>query len=56
VTTAICPACGYPTLGPDLCAFCRPEVRAGDQPIGQMPSATEPRPGSSEWGYGTLAS
>jgi hypothetical protein len=23
-TIDVCPACGYPTLGPDLCAFCRP--------------------------------
>ena len=23
--TAICPACGYPTVRPDLCASCRPE-------------------------------
>ena len=22
----ICPACGYPNLGPDLCYFCRPVV------------------------------
>lgn len=22
--TAICPACGYPTVSPDLCASCRP--------------------------------
>jgi hypothetical protein len=24
VTIDVCPACGYPTIGPDLCAFCRP--------------------------------
>lgn len=24
MTIIACPACGYPTLGPDLCAFCRP--------------------------------
>jgi rubrerythrin len=24
--TAICPACGYPTVGPDLCASCRAAV------------------------------
>jgi hypothetical protein len=24
VTVAICPACGYPTVGPDLCFYCRP--------------------------------
>ncbi len=22
--TSICPACGYPSLGMDLCAYCRP--------------------------------
>jgi len=21
-----CPACGYPKLGPDLCAFCQPAL------------------------------
>ena len=32
MTVDICPACGYPTIGPDLCAFCRPLVAlAGDQ-------------------------
>ena len=24
MTIDVCSACGYPTLGPDLCAFCRP--------------------------------
>ena len=23
---AICPACGYPTLGSGLCAYCRPQM------------------------------
>ena len=23
---AICPACGYPTLGTGLCAYCRPQL------------------------------
>ena len=23
VTVAICPACGYPTVGRDLCFYCR---------------------------------
>ena len=23
---AICPACGYPTLGSGLCAYCRPPL------------------------------
>jgi hypothetical protein len=41
MATNICPACGYPTLGPDLCAFCRPgEVLAGDQAFGPMPPTT----------------
>ena len=32
MTVEICPACGYPTIGADLCAFCRPLVaQAGDQ-------------------------
>jgi hypothetical protein len=26
--TAICPACGYPTVRPDLCASCRPVLIA----------------------------
>jgi rubrerythrin len=25
--TAICPACGYPTVGPGVCASCRAVVR-----------------------------
>jgi hypothetical protein len=24
MTVAICPACGYPTIAPDLCFYCRP--------------------------------
>jgi hypothetical protein len=24
--TAICPACGYPTINPGLCAYCRPSI------------------------------
>lgn len=41
MTTAICPACGYPTVGPDLCAFCRPEVALTvDRTIEPMLSAT----------------
>jgi hypothetical protein len=28
VMTAVCPACGYPTVRPDLCAACRPELVA----------------------------
>jgi hypothetical protein len=41
MTTNVCPACGYPTLGPALCAFCSPgEVLVGDQVFGPMPFAT----------------
>lgn len=29
----LCGGCGYPTLGPDLCAFCQAvDVLAPDQP------------------------
>lgn len=31
MTVAVCPGCGYPTLGPALCYYCRPmtvDVRA----------------------------
>lgn len=32
MSTDICPACGYPTLSPALCAFCRPgDVFGGGQ-------------------------
>jgi hypothetical protein len=48
MATNICPACGYPTLGPDLCAFCRPgEVLAGLEAFGPMPSTATMRPGSA---------
>jgi hypothetical protein len=44
MTTKICPACGYPTLGPGLCAFCRPgEAFSGDQVWGPMTSQTTVR-------------
>jgi hypothetical protein len=44
MTTNVCPACGYPTLGPALCAFCCPgEVLAGDQVFGPMSFAASPR-------------
>jgi hypothetical protein len=26
MTVDICPACGYPTIGPELCSGCRPLV------------------------------
>jgi hypothetical protein len=48
-TSYVCPACGYPTLGPALCAFCRPgEVFGGDQVFGPM-SAVAPLGGGSVW-------
>lgn len=28
---AVCPACGYPTIGPELCAFCRDVVMLTDR-------------------------
>lgn len=35
MTTHVCPACGYPTMKPALCAFCCPgEVFSGDQVFG----------------------
>jgi hypothetical protein len=34
VTVDVCPACGYPTIGPDVCFFCRPEiVMTGEQTL-----------------------
>ena len=45
--TDVCPACGYPTMGPGLCAFCRPGgALTGDQLFGPMLSATKLRGGS----------
>ncbi|WP_156685835.1 hypothetical protein [Mycobacterium sp. Marseille-P9652] len=36
----VCAACGYPTIGPELCAFCRPvEMLRGDQTFGPIPFA-----------------
>ena len=47
MTVDICPACGYPTIGPTLCAFCRPvEVLTGDPTFEPMFFATELRRGS----------
>ena len=32
MTIDVCPACGYPTVGPDLCFYCRPVgALTGDQ-------------------------
>ena len=38
----ICPACGYPTLGPDPCAVCRSTMAlTGDKAFEPMLSANE---------------
>ncbi len=43
----VCPACGYPTIGPDPCAFCRPiEMLVGDRIFG--PNAWD-RSGRARW-------
>ncbi len=34
MSVAICLSCGYPTVGPELCFYCRPvamEVGSGDR-------------------------
>ncbi len=32
MSVKVCAACGYPTIGPELCAFCRPvEMLRGDK-------------------------
>ena len=41
MTVDVCPACGYPTLGPDLCSYCRPvETQTSDRILEAMLSAT----------------
>lgn len=43
MTTCICPACGYPTLQPVLCAFCCPsDARTGIQGVGRTFSMKMP--------------
>jgi hypothetical protein len=32
-----CPGCGYPTFGPDLCAYCRPADLGSGRPLGLVP-------------------
>lgn len=50
MTTHVCPACGYPTLKPDLCAFCCPgEVFSGDGVFGASPLAATVVAQSSTW-------
>jgi hypothetical protein len=35
VTVDVCPACGYPTIGAEPCAFCRPVLAlTSDQAVG----------------------
>jgi hypothetical protein len=40
VTIDACPACGYPTIGPDLCSYCRPEAQTNDRMFEPMLFAT----------------
>ena len=35
--SSICPACGYPSLGMDLCAYCRP-LAQGMTPAPGLPA------------------
>ncbi len=46
----VCPACGYPTVGPDLCFYCRAEALTGDQMFEPMLSATTLRHRSGKAG------
>lgn len=40
----ICPACGYPTLGVELCAYCVPvQSMNGHHPFHSVPGAGQPR-------------
>jgi hypothetical protein len=42
VTINVCPACGYPTVGPDLCSYCRPvEMLTGHQTFEPMLSISK---------------
>jgi hypothetical protein len=37
---AVCPACGYPKFGPNLCAYCVPMRTLTDDPsLDPMPAA-----------------
>lgn len=36
-TSSICPACGYPSLGMNLCAYCRP-LAEGLTPAPRVPA------------------
>jgi hypothetical protein len=47
VTIDVCPACGYPTVGPDLCFYCRPvEMLTRDRTFEPTHSASKLRHGS----------
>lgn len=40
----ICPACGYPTVGVELCAYCVPvQAASGGHPILSLRGAGQPR-------------
>jgi hypothetical protein len=47
VTIDICPACGYPTIGPDVCFFCRPEIVMSGQAFEPEVSVTKLGRGSA---------
>jgi hypothetical protein len=44
-TVEVCPACGYPVFGADLCFACRPSVAVNNPAPRVMPVSTS-RPGS----------
>jgi hypothetical protein len=46
VAIDVCPACGYPTVGPDLCYYCRPvETLTDDRTFEPTLSASKLRHG-----------
>jgi hypothetical protein len=55
VTTDACPACGYPTVYPGLCAFCRPGALTGDQTFEPCFPRQSCVADWCEWESGTLA-
>jgi hypothetical protein len=56
VTVDICPACGYPTVGPGMCAFCRPVVAlTGNETFKPKVSAAHARPAGAAPAHGLPA-
>lgn len=44
MTIDICPACGYPMIGVELCAYCVPvQAVSGHYPIHSLRGAGQPR-------------